>query len=114
MDDREIERVLEACRDELEEEIRRLADVPRDPTATVSFGKRIGDGTVEAVERITRTSAAKSLATKLRGVERALAKLADGTHGVCDGCGTPIPREPLEAMPWAVLCVSCAEARADR
>ncbi|MGH2658111.1 MAG: TraR/DksA family transcriptional regulator [Actinomycetota bacterium] len=114
MDDREIDGVLEARRDELEEEIRRLTDIPRDPTATVSFGKRIGDGTVEAVERITRTSAAKSLATKLRDVERALAKLADGTHGVCDGCSAPIPRERLEAMPWAVLCVPCAEARADR
>jgi len=114
MDDREIERVLEARRDQLEEEIRHLAEVPRDPTATVSFGKRIGDGTVEAVERITRTSAAKALSTKLRDVERALAKLADGTQGVCDGCGAPIPQERLEAMPWAVVCVSCAEARADR
>jgi hypothetical protein len=56
--------------------------------ATVSFGKRIGDGTTEAVERLNRTAAAQSLSTSLEEVERALEKLDEGTYGVCDDCGS--------------------------
>lgn len=103
--------MLEEERRDLTGELKMLTEVRRDPTAVVSFGKRVGDGTMEAVERIHQTSAAKVLAAKLADVERALAKLSEGTYGTCDSCGGPIPGERLEAMPWAVLCVSCAAAR---
>ncbi|MFB3737977.1 MAG: TraR/DksA family transcriptional regulator, partial [Candidatus Velamenicoccus archaeovorus] len=95
-------------RDGLRAELDELTAVPRDPMTSVSFGKRIGDGTTEAVERLATTSAARSLFAKLQDVERALAKLEDGTYGRCDVCGAAIPRERLEAMPWAVRCVGCA------
>lgn len=91
-----------------------LTHVPRDPTATVSFGKRIGEGTTEAVERIHTTSAARALAAMLDDVRRALAKLADGSYATCDTCGGAIPRERLEAIPWAGLCITCAGARGAR
>ena len=110
----EIERALEERRRELERELEVLTDVPRDPTATVSFGKRIGEGTTEAVERINTTSAARALAAMLDDVRRSLAKLADGSYGTCDLCGRAIPRERLEAIPWAVLCITCAGARGAR
>ena len=103
--------ILRAQKEELTRELHRLTDVPRDPVAAVSFGKRIGDGTTEAVERIAQTSAAKSLWAKLQDVERAIGKLAEGTYGTCDECGGPIPPERLEAIPSAVLCVSCARSR---
>jgi DnaK suppressor protein len=109
-----MERVLEDRRRELEAELEGLADVPRDPTATVSFGKRVGEGTTEAVERIHTTSAARALAAMLDDVRRALAKLAVGSYGTCDGCGRAIPPERLDAIPWAVLCVACAGARGGR
>jgi DnaK suppressor protein len=110
----EIERALEERRRELERELQVLTDVPRDPTATVSFGKRVGEGTTEAVERIHTTSAARALAAMLDDVRRALAKLADGSYGTCDTCGGAIPRERLEAIPWASLCITCAGARGAR
>ncbi len=113
MDDREIARVLEEQHRDLTAELAALTEVRRDPTAVVSFGKRVGDGTIEAVERIHQTSAAKALAGKLADVERAQAKLSEGTYGTCDSCSAPIPPERLQAMPWAVLCVSCSAARAD-
>lgn len=78
--------------------------------AAVSFGKRVGEGTSQAVERIAQVSAAKSLATKLRDVERALEKLDEGTYGSCDRCEAAISDERLEAIPWAVLCMGCASA----
>lgn len=74
----------------------------------VSFGKRVGEGTSQAVERIAQVDAAKKLDAKLRDVGRALDKLDDGTYGTCDVCGAQVGRERLEAIPWAVRCIDHA------
>ena len=107
----EVVRSLEQRRSELRDELGTLTAVPRDPMAAVSFGKRIGDGTTEAVERLNKVGTANSIAVTLSDVERALEKLEDGTYGVCDSCGEPIGEERLEAIPWATLCISCARVR---
>jgi DnaK suppressor protein len=106
-----IRRELEAERDELEAQLAELTAAPRDPMAAVSFGKRVGEGTTQAVERITQVDAAKHLDAKRRDVVRALEKLGEGTYGTCDRCGGAIAPERLEAIPWAVLCVTCAAGR---
>lgn len=100
--------LLEAVREELRAELAELTAVPRDPAGTVSFGKRVGEGTSQAVERIAQVDAARRLDAKLRDVERALGKLEEGTYGVCDRCGRAIAPERLDAIPWAVRCISCA------
>jgi DnaK suppressor protein len=92
----------------LDGELADLTAVPRDPMTAVSFGKRVGDGTTEAVDRITKVGTADQLSLIRSDVVRALAKLDDGTYGLCDRCGTMIPDERLEARPWSVLCVRCA------
>jgi DnaK suppressor protein len=102
---------LERARAELRTELEELTAAPRDPTATVSFGKRVGEGTSLAVERIAQVDAARQLEAKLRDVERALDKLGEGTYGTCDACGRPIGLERLEAIPWAVRCVDDAASR---
>jgi len=102
---------LERTRDELRADLASLTAAPRDPMATVSFGKRVGEGTSQAVERITQVDVAKKLDAKLKDVERALLKLDDGTYGSCDVCGESIGSERLEAIPWAVRCVHDAGGR---
>lgn len=99
---------LERKRDEIATELATMTAVPRDPATAVSFGKRVGDGTTEAVERLNTVAAADGLAAILRDVERALAKLDEGSYGVCDRCGATVAPERLEARPWSVLCVRCA------
>ena len=79
-----------------------------DSTGGISFGKRVGDGTSLAVERITQVAAHEQLLHQAEEVERALAKLEEGTYGECDACGAAIPEGRLEIHPWAVLCVPCA------
>ncbi|MGZ8593868.1 MAG: TraR/DksA family transcriptional regulator [Actinomycetota bacterium] len=103
-----VRRALEVQREELRAQLGELTAAPRDPMAAVSFGKRVGEGTAQAVERITQVDAARHLDAKLRDVERALAKLDEGTYGRCDGCGEQIGEERLEARPWAVRCLRCA------
>jgi DnaK suppressor protein len=111
VDLREVERVLRAERASLEEELASLTTVTRDPSATIGFGKRVGEGTSEAIGRIERVGQADALAAKLADVDRALAKLEDGTYGVCDRCGAAITPERLDAIPWTALCVRCARER---
>lgn len=111
MDTGRIREELERRRDDLRTELEVLTTVTRDPGATIGFGKRVGEGTNEAISRIERVGQAEALTATLEDVERALEKLDDGTYGLCDRCGVPIPPERLEARPWTALCVTDAEAR---
>lgn len=47
--------------------------------------------------------------TELRQVDHALERLDAGEYGVCEDCGEPIPEPRLRAVPYATLCVECAE-----
>ena len=96
----------------LDADLAELTAVPRDPMSAVSFGKRIGDGTTEAIDRMTKVSTAEQLDVMRTDVVRALEKIEDGTYGLCDRCGASIPDERLEARPWSVRCVTCASRRA--
>lgn len=41
--------------------------------------------------------------------ERALARICDGSYGVCESCGEPIGKARLQAFPRATLCVACKQ-----
>ncbi|UOE44283.1 TraR/DksA family transcriptional regulator [Agromyces larvae] len=45
---------------------------------------------------------------ELADVRRALARLAEGSYGVCERCGKAITVARLEARPTATLCIDCA------
>jgi DnaK suppressor protein len=105
---------LDAVRAELEgrrgRRRQRLAVLAKRPErgSAVSFGKRIGDGTSEAVSRLTDIGVGESLEREVRRIERALAKLDEGTYGTCDACGARISPGRLKAMPDGVLCLDCS------
>jgi DnaK suppressor protein len=44
-----------------------------------------------------------------RAIEEAFARIRKGTYGVCEGCGHPISRARLTAVPWTRLCCECKE-----
>ena len=102
--------LLAARRAELEAELARLS-APVDDQGGISFGKRVGDGTSMAVERITQVAAHERLQDSLADVLRAQAKLDEGSYGTCDVCGRPIAPGRLEALPSATRCVEDAARR---
>ena len=57
-----------------------LSAAPSD-AGGISFGKRVGDGTSMAVERLTQVAAHEKALEQLAEVDRALAKLDDGSYG---------------------------------
>jgi len=109
-DDRDLDairRLLEERRDRNRERVAALAERPELGTAQ-GFGKRIGDGTTEAISRLTDIGVGSSLESAVDRTERALAKLEEGTYGICDTCGEPIGQGRIQVMPDSVLCVACA------
>jgi len=81
---------------------------PPERGSAIGFGKRIGDGTSEAIGRLTEVGVADSLEAIEARLTRALEKIEEGTYGVCDSCGTEIPVGRLRIAPESALCVECA------
>jgi DnaK suppressor protein len=98
---------LERSRDHLTSRLTALTRRP-EPGSGIGFGKRVGDGTAAAVERITDVATQQTLLTKLEQVERALAKLEEGSYGRCDVCDACIPSDRLVLRPHATRCVQHA------
>lgn len=99
--------VLQAKAEELDAQLGRLTEQPTDQGG-ISFGKRVGEGTSMAVERLSQVAAHEQLVDLRATVARAQAKLDEGTYGRCDVCGAAIPEGRLEVRPWAVRCVEHA------
>lgn len=100
-----VRQALEIKVAELTDELERLSR-PEDSAGGISFGKRVGDGTSIAVERLSQVAAYDRLQAMLQDVRRAEAKLDLGTYGICDVGGEPISVGRLEALPWATTCVA--------
>src|SRR5437762_8157728 len=45
----------------------------------------------------------------LRQIRRALARIADGSYGVCLHCEEDISPKRVNAVPWAAFCIKCQE-----
>jgi DnaK suppressor protein len=100
-----------AVLDEQQRSLRREMDeLGADPDADeVAFDADPGfsDRSHSTEERGRVIATARALRANLRDVERALAKIDEGTYGRCDRCGEPIGDERLDAIPWALLCIDC-------
>jgi DnaK suppressor protein len=48
---------------------------------------------------------------ELQDIEAALARIADGSYGICTDCGGGISRARLKAYPTAERCVPCQEKK---
>lgn len=44
-------------------------------------------------------------------IYEALDRINTGTFGTCEGCGGPIAKPRLQAIPYAKLCIECARER---
>ena len=97
-------------RTRLEEIHARLAELAKPPEAGsgIGFGKRIGDGTNEAISRRNDIGVGNSFLVTEEKLKRALAKLEEGTYGRCDRCGGQIAPGRLEVAPESSLCIDCA------
>jgi RNA polymerase-binding transcription factor DksA len=71
----------------------------------VQFDEESGEGDSLAVERERDLALSAQARAAVEEIDAALARLDNGTYGICQASGEPIPRERLEAIPWATVRV---------
>jgi RNA polymerase-binding transcription factor DksA len=86
-----------------------LLAAEREP-GDVQFDEESGEGDTLAVERERDLALSAQASAAVEEIDRSIAKLHDGTYGVCEQCYANIPRERLRALPYAALCVQCKSA----
>ena len=85
-----------------------------DLSGEVSFDEENADAGTFTFER-ERDLSIENTVRDLRGkIDRALARMDDGTSGICSRCGKPIEKARLKALPYADLCIKDAQAQARR
>jgi DnaK suppressor protein len=78
---------------------------------SLTYDANFADSSQVTAERGEAEALAASLRDALGEVEHALAKMDEGTYGLCESCGNPINPARLEAMPSTRLCIDCASKR---
>jgi DnaK suppressor protein len=91
---------LERVRDGLQEDERFRAEEEEDFTQHDS-----GDMSQSLFTREVDATVERQVERRLEYVERALQKIEEGTYGLSDDSGEPIPRGRLEAVPEAIRTV---------
>lgn len=64
-----------------------------------------GDGAQKNTLRDNDTALVAHNALRVRDVDRALQKIEDGTYGLSDRSGAPIPKARLDALPESLVTV---------
>jgi DnaK suppressor protein len=95
------ERLLTAAHDLVE------GDTPLGEPNSAAGDLHMADHASDMIDREVDESLESNAATIVREIDEALERLAAGTYGACVRCGGPIPRERLDAVPYATLCVAC-------
>lgn len=83
--------------DEVEDQL----DDPHDPDFAEQAVEREQDEVLESLGAASEK--------EINLVENALARIEDGSFGICMKCGENISEERLEAVPHATLCRNCAK-----
>ena len=96
----ELRAELVGVRDSAQEDRRDLAEQEEDFTQHDS-----GDMSYSLFTREVDSTLEEQVGRRLRSVERALQKIEEGTYGLSDDSGEPIPEGRLEALPEAVRTV---------
>src|SRR5437588_13114241 len=99
--------LLEAKQAELAGGLRNREGIAIEKTADTMDEVQLAGERELAIRNLDRES------NLLRNVKGALARVADGSYGVCLHCDEDIKSKRLDAVPWTKYCISCQEA-ADR
>lgn len=69
------------------------------------------DQATEGFEDELALGVLKIEAAQIEDIVAAIARIDQGSYGLCEDCGKPIPRKRLEVLPFALRCLSCKGTR---
>jgi DnaK suppressor protein len=104
----ELRRRLEAERTDLSAQLIEMGVDPETGQPSEFAQEGFADSGQSTAEKARVLSIAEGLLETLHEVDAALARMDDGTYGVCTSCGSPIADERLQARPFARQCMACA------
>ena len=103
---------------EREQALARLASLTGDHEAIVAASldtnaddEHDPEGATIAFERSQIGALVRQVRHHLAELDAADARVAAGTYGTCERCGSAIGAERLDALPAARLCITCASRR---
>ncbi len=99
---------LEQERTRLQSELAALAENQLPPEGGMGYSTHQADDATEAFDQAAGMAVRRNVERMLYEVERALARMDNGTYGVCRDCGKPIDYARLKAIPYARFCMDCA------
>jgi DnaK suppressor protein len=70
-------------------------------------GNHVADDATEVFTRERNLALRSNTQDLLAQVDAALERLTAGSYGTCARCGQEIAPERLEALPYAIYCISC-------
>lgn len=85
-----------------------------DLSGEVSFDEENADAGTFTFERERDLSIENNVRDLLGKIDRALARMDEGTYGICSRCGKPIEKARLKALPYVDLCIKDAQAQSRR
>jgi DnaK suppressor protein len=109
----ELKRILEERRREIVSEVQgKIRDVRSESTNSPTHGVLDAAETSEGdIQDEIEFALIQMKAETLTKIEEALRRLEEGTFGYCFECGEEISERRLRALPFAVRCKDCEEAR---
>ena len=96
---------LESMKAELASELRERSGIQVEPAADPM------DQILSQIDRENQLEHLQRLAERYRAIVEALRRIERGEYGICLDCEEKISAKRLQAIPWAVYCVSCQERR---
>ncbi len=91
-----------------------FANSQSDLSGEVSFDEENADAGTFTFERERDLSIENNVRDLLGKIDRALARMDEGTYGSCARCGKPIEKARLKALPYVDLCIKDAQAQSRR
>lgn len=109
--DRELTRLLENRRRDLVRDVLDTLRSSRDATPANRGVLDLGESSEVEMQEALAFTLAQMKSETLQAVDEALRRLRNGTYGDCRQCGRMIAASRLRALPFAVRCKPCEEAR---
>jgi RNA polymerase-binding protein DksA len=105
----ELESLINRRRNELAREISANIERTRNDSFDAVAGEApdAGDEALASLVADTDIAEARRDLRELQALDAALARLGEGTYGICEDCGDYIPLERLRVNPGATRCVRC-------
>ena len=112
---KELQQRLVEERADLQEQFREIEESSfsgdqTDMTGEMGFDEEYADAGTATFEREKDLSLVNNLQDLIQRIDKALARIDEGSYGLCERCGKPIEKARLKALPYASLCLKDKQA----